>query len=284
MGLLDKVTEQKQRTENSLARGKGGGTSLSAKWWRPGAGDNKIRLMPPWTNEKAYADQFWREAAQHWNVSPDQKGPVMCPKQTPGMGGDCPICEFITELKQDKTNLDAQKLAKQIKAKVAYFINVVDFKDSVYTAQDVAEFTKNQPDKDCPFSPGETKVQVYACPITVFDQILGLIKTSGQDITDLKKGRNLTLKKIAHKDPLKTRYECYPDLDKSVADVTDLKLIALDQVGYNMEYDKMLDLLHTGPASGYISSLPEASAAISLPKSTRSVTDLEADMRKELSQ
>lgn len=290
--VVERAREAKKRTEKRLSRGGGSG---GAKFWRPEAGENKVRIMPPWSDDEMFAEQFWREVAQHWNVNESQRGPILCPKQTPGLDGDCPICEFVEELKQDKTNVEGQKLAKEIRAKTAYLLNVVVLKDPVYTAQDVAEYKQSNPDRDCPFEPGQPKVQIYACPVSIFDDILGLIASSGKDITDLESGREVTIKKIPNKDKFKTRYQVYPAFESSAYDDAEsLKLPALDQVGFQMEYDKMLDLLHEGVGGDFAGALPEGGgSAGALPSggstSTSSTTpsggggvDLEEQMRREL--
>lgn len=290
--IVERAQQAKQATEEKLKRG--GGSMPSLRWWRPANGKNQIRVMPPWDKDGEFKDQFFREVAQHWNIGDEQKAPVLCPKQTPGLEGDCPICEFVEALKADKTDVKAQKLAKEFRAKTAYLLNVVSLKDPEYTAEDVAEFKQNQPDKDCPFEVGDPKVQVYACPLTVFDSIVGLIASSGKDITRLKDGRNITINKIANKDRFKTRYEVYPDFDPSEFELPENhELPDLCQVGFKMNYDEMLDLLNSGEGSNHTAALPSGAAA-SLPASSKASKspeeddtdegdeDLEAKMRAEL--
>jgi hypothetical protein len=283
MSFLDKVSEQKKRTEEQLARG--GGVRSSAKFWRPENGDNKIRVMPQWKD--GLDGEFWREVAQHWNVTDDQKGPIICPKETPGLEGECPICELVKVLRADKSNTEAQRVAKEIRAKKTYLLNVLVKKDPVYTAKDVAEYTQSRPDQDCPFDVGDPKIQIYACPTTIFDQILGIIHNSGKNITELATGRDLSIKRIPHKDPRKTRYEVYPSLEASDVGFSDLSLPALDQVGFQLEYDAMVDLLsksHVAELAGTIfgssHSLPSGKQ-VEKPKVVSS-TDLEEQMRQEL--
>lgn len=282
MGILEKVKEAKQRTQELLARG--GGRS-SARFWRPADGDNKIRVMPEW--KEGLDGVFWREVAQHWNVSADQKGPVLCPKETPDLEGSCPVCELVQSLRADKSNLEAQRIAKDLRAKKTYFYNVVVERDPVYTAADVAEFKQNRPDADCPFDVGSPKIQIYACPLTIHDQILGIIHSSGKDITDLHEGRGIRVNKIPNKDRLKTRYEVYPDLDPSDTGFEDPSFPALDKVGFTLDRDGMLQLLDGGRAAEYVSALPDNSApriasdadAGSTPVSS---SDLEEQMRQGL--
>lgn len=287
--LIEKARQAKQRTEEKLSRGGGSGASF----WKPAAGENKVRIMPPWADDGEFVGQAWREVAQHWNVSEDQKGPVLCPRNTPDLEGECPICDFVAELKQNKADVNAQALVKEIRAKTTYLLNVVDMKDPVYTAQDVAEQKKNAPNRECPFEVGDTKVQIYACPTTIFDQILGIITSSGKDITQLDGGRTLVITKYPNKDRFKTRYTCQPDLDPSTMELTEgTQLPELDKTGFTMKYEDMVDLLHSGVGGDYVAQLPEGNAG-SLPSSTTSdesqeeskedsLGDLEAKMRAEL--
>jgi hypothetical protein len=285
MSLLDKVKEQKTRTEEQLSRG---GARSSAKFWRPELGNNKVRVMPQW--DVSCDEQFWREVAQHWNVSADQRGPVLCPKETPDLDGDCAICELVQSLRQDKANTEAQKLAKEFRAKKTYFLNIVAEGDPVYTAADVAEFKQSRPDTDVPFSVGDPKVQIYACPLTIFDNLLGIIHSSGKDITDLHEGRGIRISKSGA--GIKTRYEVYPDLDASDTGFSDtIELPALDKVGFTLDRAGMLTLLDGGRAADYASSLPGASASLPAPapssappaaSGTIAPSDLEDQMRQGL--
>ena len=289
MGLLDKVAAQKSRTEEQLSRG---GGRAGAKFWRPENGDNHIRIMPQW--DEALDGQFWREVAQHWNVGEDQKGPILCPKETPDLEGTCPICEVVQALRADKSNVEAQRLVKDLRAKKTYMLNVIVDKDPVYTAQDVSEHKQNRPQEDCPFEVNDPKIQIYACPLTIFDQVLGIINTSGKDITDLKEGRGVRINKIGNKDKLKTRYEVYPDLDPSDTGYEDLALPALDKVGYTLDRDGMMELLESGRAADFVGNFLPNETSQSLPapaekeaaeeKAPVSSSDLEEQMRQRLAQ
>ena len=137
----DKLNKQKDSLDEFLSKGGGG---VGRSWWKPEHGDNRIRIMPGWTTEGDYAGQFWREVAQHWGLSDDHKGPVICPKKTPLMDGECPVCDLVIALKSDKTNTDALEAAKYIRAKIAYFLNVVNLDDPEYTAKDVAEYKQSR--------------------------------------------------------------------------------------------------------------------------------------------
>lgn len=245
----NKLNQQKAALEEKLS--KGGGTR--AKFWKPQDGLNRIRVMPSWTSEGDFKGQFWREVAQHWNVSEEQRGPVLCPKRTPYLEGDCPICELVEALKRDRGNVAAAETQKEIRAKTAFLLNVVDLDDSEYTASDVAEFKKGRPDADVPFSAGNVKVQVYACPSTVFNQILSTIQVNRIDVTDATEGHDITIKKTGK--GLKTRYETNIVIKPSAAPAVD-RLPALDEVGYQMSFEDMTDLLAGGAGAEFVAMLP----------------------------
>lgn len=273
---MSKLQQQKAKLEQELSRGSG----RSAKFWRPKPGNNVIRIMPSWTTEEPYAGQFWREVSQHWGVSEDQKGPILCPFTTPGIDGECPICAFVEELKKDKMNTASGALVKEIRAKKAFLVNVVDDADPVYNAQDVAEYTQKRPDSDVPFEAGDPKIQVYACPKTIFDQILTIIMDNDQDITDLAKGNDITINKSGA--GLTTRYTVTPKMKPSESDVgADADFPALDRVGYIMDFDAMLSLLTEGKGGDHAALLPGGSSpslGAGDEEEVSSADDLEAEM------
>jgi len=268
--VLAKVAAAKAAAEERLARTGGG---ARAQFWKPKAGQNHIRIMPAWTDkEEEYADQFWREVAQHWNVSSEQKGPILCPLKTPGLNGPCPICEFVNELKKDKTNVQAKALVKDIRAKTTYLLNVVDAKDPEYTAEDVATWTQANPGEEAPYAAGDAKIQVYAAPLTVYDMILGMITTGGRDITKLEDGRGIIVTKFPAKDPKMTRYQVNCDMDPSAYNPGETEFPQLHQVGFTMSYEEMLATLHEGVGGDFIASLPEGGSSKSLPAQTAAAT------------
>ena len=277
---LEKIQQQQQELAEKLNRGGGS----RATFWRPEDGKNEIRIMPNWTDQGEFSDQFWREVHQHWNINPDQRGPILCPKKTPGLDNDCPICEFGQELK-DSNDPESQTLFKKVRAKVSYLLNIVDQKDPEYSAADVAEFKKNRPDSEVPFEVGDPKVQVYACPSTIFSQLLSVITDNATDITDHSKGHNVFLHKFANKDKLKTRYQVTLALKATESGVSeDAELPALDKVGYVMDYEKIRDLLVEGVGADFTAALPSAPSEKSLPVgSSDDSEDLEAQLRAQLS-
>tara|TARA_R100001244_G_scaffold36778_2_gene33638 strand:- start:14505 stop:15353 length:849 start_codon:yes stop_codon:yes gene_type:complete len=272
---MTKVLNQKKELEERMSRGGG----LGARFWRPQNGSNKIRLMPGWTSDGMFQGQFWREVAQHWGVSEDMKGPLLCPKNTPGVEGDCPVCAFVTTLREDRTDVSKQELARDIRAKTTYLLGVVDLGDAAYTASDVAEYKQSRPDSEPPFAAGDPKVQIYACPPSIFDQVLGIISQNKNDITCLETGRNVFLKKFPHKDKFKTRYEVTPDLSASVFALPEAFVLpALDKVGAVLDYAKITTILSNGVGGALPASLAPEPAALT---TTAAVTDADA-LEKQL--
>ena len=233
-------------------------------FWKPKLGQNKVRILPPWTSEGPHAGAFWREVAQHWNVSEDMKGPVLCPNKTPDIKDACPICEFITELKSDKKNVAAQELAKEIRAKTSWFLNLVDLSDSIYTAADVAEAKQARPDEEVGFAAGDLKVQVYAAGPTVFNNIVTIISENNLDITLPEKGHNLTITKSGK--GLNTEYNVTIMITPTALEgwTPATKVNDLSQVGYVQEYSKILELLSEGKARDFMKGLPSGKAGKAL--------------------
>lgn len=275
---MAKLQLQKARLTQELTRGSG----QSAKFWRPESGDNDIRVMPPWTDEEPFRGAFCREVAQHWGISEDQKGPILCPRETPHLEGDCPVCEFVDELRRDKNDIAKQELVKEIRAKKAYLINIVNLSDPVYNAGDVAEYKKARPDQDVPFKAGDPKIQVYACPKTIYNQILDCIMQNDTDITDLESGNDLVINRSGM--GLTTRYTLTPKLKSPPSDVSaSVEFPQLDRVGFIMDYSDMTDLLTNGVGGDFAALLPANTSTPILPASdagsNSDVDDLEAQMR-----
>lgn len=277
----DKINQQKKKLDSKLSGSRG----PRAKFWHPNPGENRIRIMPGWTDEGTFAGQFWREVGQHWNVSDSQRGPVICPQNTPDLEGNCPVCEFVDKLKDHPGDLRAQELVKSLRSRSAFLLNIIDLDDSQYTAKDVAEFKQNRPDGDLPFDVGDVKVQVYAAPSTVFNQILNVIQINETDITNPDTGHDVTITKSGK--GLTTRYQTTIKLKPTPAPEGGT-LNALDQVGYVMGEDKLLELLTDGVGGDYVGLLSGGSddtlGALEAGESDQSddYDDLRARMQAEL--
>lgn len=259
---LNKLAAARAQLTERMSRG---GDRSSIKWWKPKAGKNTIRICPPWTEEGAFAGDVWREVAQHWNVSDDVKAPILCPKKTPSIGEDCPICEFVAELKADKSNVEAQALVKDIRAKSAFFFNIIDLEDATYTVADVAEAKQARPDQDVPFAAGDLKVQVYAAGPMVTEEIIGTFVDNKKDLSHLTEGRNFFINKTGS--GFKTRYTVSIDaFTESVLPPEILeKLNKLDEIGFKQEYGKLLEILTEGKGGDFMAALPSGSSTPALP-------------------
>ncbi len=245
----EKLKKAKQELESRMNRG--GGPSM--KFWKPAPGKNVVRVLPPWTDEGVFANQFYREVHQHWNVAGEDTGPTLCPKKTPeaSTDKDCPICDFVEQLRARKNDVEAQELAKELRAKLAYFVSIVDINDPVYSAKDIAEWKKDRPDSECPFEAGDVKIQCYAATSTTFDAILNIVLANEMDITDLSEGYNVVITKQGK--GLQTKYTVTPELKKTKAPqvTAETKLPDLSKIGKVPSFDDMLKSLGEGPATKF---------------------------------
>lgn len=266
MGIdLNKFKQARAAMTERLSRG---GDRSPLKFWKPKPGKNTIRICPPWTNEGDFANEVWREVAQHWNVHDDSKAPILCPKLTPSIKEDCPICEFVDELKADKKNPEAQALVKQLRAKSAFFFNIVDLEDPHYTAADVAEAQAARPDSEVPFAAGDLKVQVYAAGPMVTEEIIGTFVDTETDLSDPNEGHDFFITKTGAS--LKTRYSVGVSLKSKPLEGFESvdQLNKLDEIGFRQEYDKLLELLTNGKGGDFMASLPSGNASAALPATT----------------
>jgi len=254
---LNKLNKTAKTVESMLSKG---GNRPFNNFWKPKPNKNQVRVMPEWDAEGEFAGQFWREVHQHWNIN--EKGPVLCPKKTPGLEGECPICELIEEMRESRDPA-AKAAIKDIRAKVAFMVNVQDLADKVQTSKDVAKFAESNPDKDVPFKAGDAKIQIYAAPTTVFNGIISAITDGENDVTDLLSGNNLTVTKIGT--GLTTTYTVSPVIKPSAADVPeDTELPNLENVGVVLPYDKMKSLLAESESAQKLEALSSGSSAPAL--------------------
>jgi hypothetical protein len=228
---LDKREEEKKREAARRARMKRRET-----YWKPKPGTNRIRIMPPWTNEGPNSGQFWREIYVHFGVTcfdspdPDSAFTVTCPRQTPyaaealGLEPDakisCPICEAVDALRQSQDPTDME-MAKQSRASQNFYSNIIDLDDPVWTQKAIDELkAKNVPEDFLP-ELGAPKVQVYRYGTTVMNMVLDFF-SDNTDITDLVDGRDLFLEREG--EGLKTRYRLRPNLQPTEAPIEDEQL------------------------------------------------------------
>jgi len=253
---LDSVMNEKLKKAHAEVQARmtrGGGETTALKYWKPQKGVNKVRILPPWTDEGFYAGSFWREVWQHWNAGPEKAGPVLCPAKTPGATDtDCPICALVEQLKSQKSNPEAQELAKDFKAKVAYNMSIIDLKDPLYTSKDLTEWKNTRPETEAPFAVGDPKVQVYAATSTVYEGIATLVLSNELDITDLEAGHNIQITKSG--DGLNTKYTVTPEMKPTKVPLpVDFTIPNLANVGRSFQtVAEMLKVLSEGKAASYI--------------------------------
>jgi hypothetical protein len=165
------------------SKGSGGG---NYNWWRPDWGDNLVRVLPPIDSD----DVFFHETARH-RVAGEW---YYCLKydidQDTGRGKSCPICEARTRLFRSG-DADLIKIAKDIKAKKQYLMNIVNRKG------------------DDP-----TLVSVYAGGVKIWNKMVTTMLDDEIDITDVEEGYDFLVKK---EEGPKTEAGQFPSYDNSKA-------------------------------------------------------------------
>ena len=248
---LDMDRAKADRVKLAASRAKGGGAS--ARFWKPSVGKNMIRIMPPWVDKGDFKGSFNREVSQHWNVSP--RGPILCPVGTPFITGTCPICDLVKKLRAKQNDVNAITQLKEIRAKKSFLVNMVDLEDPIYNANDVAEYKNKRPDSEVPFSAGDAKVQVYACPGGVLEDLLDAITENDHDITSLETGNDIVIVRTGT--DVTTTYAVTPKMAPTPSDVTaEDKLPALDQIGFLIDSSEVLEMLTDCIQPDFLGLLP----------------------------
>lgn len=209
-------------------------------WWKPKEGTNKIRILPPWTDEGPNALQWWRELWTHYGVmaaeNPDEDNAFTssCAAKTPDapifLGVDpsekisCRFCAHCQELRSsgDPANIE---MAKAMRAKMRILANIIDLDDPVYTKKDVEQLkAKGCPEKALPEA-GKPKIQVFAFGTTIMKDLLDFYQDN-VDLADLEAGHDIIIEREG-KDR-NTDYRVRPNLKATKAehisdeDLTDL--------------------------------------------------------------
>lgn len=165
------------------SKGSGGG---NYNWWRPDWGDNVVRILPSIDPDGL----FFHETARH-RISGEW---FYCLKfdadPETGRGKTCPICEARTRFFRSG-DADLIKIAKEIKAKKQYLMNVVNRKG------------------DDP-----TLVSVYAGGIKIWNKMVTTMLDDEIDITDIEEGYDFLIKK---EEGPKTEFGQFPSYDNSKA-------------------------------------------------------------------
>jgi hypothetical protein len=174
---------EKLRQVFDASKGSGDG---NYSWWRPEMGDNFVRVLPARDPD----DVFFYETARHrvngewyycskYDIDPET-----------GRGKSCPICEARTRLFRSGDK-DLIKIAKEIKAKKQFLMNLVDRK-----------------------SDDPTAVRVFAAGVKIQNKMVTTMLDDDIDITDVNEGYDFTVKK---EDGPKTEAGTFPNYDNSKA-------------------------------------------------------------------
>ncbi len=166
------------------ASGSEGGGSYS--WWKPDWGDNLIRVLPSIDPDGL----FFVETARH-RIDGEW---FYCLKydvdSETGRGKKCPICEARTRLFRSG-DADLIKIAKEIKAKKQYLINLVDRKGN-----------------------DSAQVRLYGAGVKIWNKMVTTMIDDEIDITDVEEGYDFLIKK---EEGPKTEIGTFPNYDNSKA-------------------------------------------------------------------
>lgn len=279
LSKLNKAVSEAEARTNSFK-----GDVPSIKWYKMAGTKARLRIMPPWTDEGDFKGQFWRVVHQHWGITDTLKAPIMCPKTTPFMEGDCPICDFVDELRA-KNDVESKELVKSIRDKASYLFTVVDVDDAEYTAKDVAQFKKDFPDKKPSFSAGEPKLQVFAAPFTIYTQVLSLFQ-QGFDLVNLREGHDIVVNKQKKGGGNEfVSYTVNPTPRATDSNVPDNHpLVDLTKAGMIMQPSKVMELLTNGIAGDYEAgkALPSGAAKKVLESGDKRLAKAKASASKEV--
>lgn len=165
------------------SKGSGGG---NYNWWRPDWGDNLVRVLPPIDSD----DVFFHETARH-RINGEW---FYCLKydidSETGRGKSCPICEARTRLFRSG-DADLIKIAKELKARKQYLMNIVNRKGD-----------------------DATLVNVYAGGVKIWNKMVTTMLDDEIDITDVEEGYDFLIKK---EEGPKTEFGQFPSYDNSKA-------------------------------------------------------------------
>jgi outer membrane biosynthesis protein TonB len=187
----EKVMLDKEKVKDRLTRLK---TETEFAFFKPHKGTNLIRVLPAW-NEEGIP---YKECALHYNVG---ERAYACPKQ---VGGECPICDFIDQLRKTG-QADDLKLVKELNASKRIYWNVIDKENEA------------------------AGIQIYACGRMVFKDILSIMADPDyEDIIDPQSGYDLKIEVSG--EGLKTEYSVRPAAKPSVVEFDPAALNNLDQL------------------------------------------------------
>jgi len=233
MAIKADIKKAQQKAAEEAARAAAMGNFGPMPFLKLKSGKNRIRVMPPWTDEGKNAYQWWREVWTHWGVGPDDenKKTVACPKKTPQLDGaatDCPVCDEVERLRATGDPADLEE-AKALRARMRVFVNAIDLDDPEWTQENIDEMIGAGVEEDRLPEVGDPKIQVLGFGSMIFKELLDYYNDE-IDMTDLEEGYNVIITKEG-KD-LNTKYRVRLEKNVSQAPVPDddPKLHNLDMV------------------------------------------------------
>lgn len=200
---LDKIRKNLEKAKEDAAR-------RSANFFQFKEGRNLIRILPPWEG----AEDISRPMGKHWNLGPEGKDSVFCPRHCCD-GAPCPICEEIDRRWKAKPDDATKDYLRSIGASQRYYVNLLDLNDL------------------------DKGVQIGELPKTVLEEIWTLMvdaDTGLGDITSWDAGYDLIVEKTGK--GLLTRYNVKPKRTPSAIsrELYAPKLFNLDNFVKTMSY------------------------------------------------
>jgi len=219
MAIKADIGKSKQKAAEEAARAAAMGNFGPMPFLKLKSGKNRVRVMPPWTDEGVNAFQWWREVWTHWGIGPDDdnKKTLACPKKTPPGGGECPVCDEVERLRATGDPADLE-LAKSMRARMRLFVNAIDLEDPEWTQENVDEMIGGGVEENRLPDVGAPKIQVFGFGSMIFKELLDYYNDE-IDMTDLEEGYNVIITKEG-KD-LNTKYRVRLEKNTSEAPVPD---------------------------------------------------------------
>lgn len=221
MAQLGRVSEDmmafyNKEREAAKARSKRGKGEL---WEGPGQGDNLIRILPALAPNKP----FFKYLGQHWGNFGEKNLPVYCPKLTIAKDMECPMCDFVEEVKAKSNSKKELEYANKIAVRPSWLIQLLDR------------------DED------DDKPKLYFFGATsIYLGIMDLITGRYPDLMSLRDGYDIVLNRVG-KTMTDTRYTIAADRDPSEVDeavldqMIDLESYVLDRVFDPKDISRVLD-------------------------------------------
>jgi len=150
------LEQEAKRIENSSKRS-------DARFWKAKVGKNTIRILPHWTGDEGKV--FYEKCMKHFGVGPDMAR-IRC-RKSQNSKEECPICEFVAQLKSS-----GDTLFKELVAKDRYYLNIID-----------VEAPQNG-------------VQIWEVGAMVMGTIFSLFTDVDENIDSLDKGRHIIIRRV----------------------------------------------------------------------------------------